>query len=115
MKGAFVLALAIAGAASAGPPTTCGDTDAYSVALCAYQVRDFGVAEARFKEIVERNEPSPVTLRSTYFLARTEMKLGRFEEAETLFIRIYETSRAFYEEWNCDYLLGACRKARGKG
>ena len=43
------------------------------------------------------------------------MKLGRFEDAETLFIRIYSMSKAFYDEWACDYLLGVCRNARGKG
>ena len=55
-----------------------------------------------------------MTIRSIYFLARTEMKLGRYEEAETLFIRIYSMSKAFYDEWGCDYLLGVCRAARGK-
>ena len=42
------------------------------------------------------------------------MKLGRYEEAETFFIRIYEMSKAFYDDWNCDFLLGECRRARGK-
>jgi len=98
----------------AAPPTTCGKGDDYSRALCAYQRRDFSEAEAGFRAIVEKDEPDPVTIRSVYFLARTEMKLGRFEEAETLFIRIYSMSKAFYDEWGCDYLLGVCRSARGK-
>ena len=71
-------------------------------------------AEAQFRAIVEKDEPDPVTIRAVYFLARTEMKLGRFEEAETLLIRIYSMSKAFYDEWGCDYLLGVCRGARGK-
>ena len=43
------------------------------------------------------------------------MKTGHFAEAEQLFIRIYETDRPFYNEWQCDYLLGECRRAQGKG
>jgi len=61
-----------------------------------------------------KDEADAVTIRAVYFLARTEMKLGRFEEAETLFIRIYSMSKAFYDEWGCDFLLGVCRQARGK-
>ena len=49
-----------------------------------------------------------------YFLARTEMKLGRFDEAQTLFIRIYALDAPFYHAWSCDFLLGECRKAMGK-
>ncbi len=99
----------------AAPPTTCGGVDDYSKALCAYQHRNFAEAEAGFRAIVEKNEPEGVTIHASYFLARTEMKLGRWEEAETLLIRIYEMSKTFYDEWNCDFLLGECRKARGKG
>jgi TolA-binding protein len=96
------------------PPTTCRQTDDYSRALCAYQRRSFAEAEAAFRAIVEKNEPDPQTIRATYFLARTDMKLGRYEEAETLLIRIYEMSKAFYDDWNCDFLLGECRRAQGK-
>ena len=42
------------------------------------------------------------------------MKLGRFDEAATLFIRIYSMDPAFYASWYCDFLLGECRKAVGK-
>ena len=101
-------------AANAAPPSTCNQSDDYSRGLCSYQRRNFAEAEAEFRAIVDRNEPDPQTIRATYFLARTDMKLGRYEEAETLFVRIYEMSRSFYEEWNCDFLLGQCRKARGK-
>jgi TolA-binding protein len=116
MRWAAILALLLAGAAEtrAAVPTTCSGSDDYAKALCAYQKRNFAEAEASFKALVEKDEPDPVTIRAVYFLARTEMKLGRFEEAETLFIRIYSMSKAFYEEWACDYLLGVCRAARGK-
>ncbi len=104
----------LAASALAAPPSTCGATDDYSRALCAYQRRSFPEAEAAFRAIVEKNEPDPQTIRATYFLARTDMKLGRYEEAETLLIRIYEMSKAFYDDWNCDFLLGECRRAQGK-
>ena len=113
MHRALILAF-IATSALAAPPTTCRQSDDYSRALCAYQRRNFAEAEGGFRAIVEKNEPDPQTIRATYFLARTEMKLGRYEEAETLFIRIYEMSKPFYDDWNCDFLLGECRRARGK-
>ena len=107
-------AMSIAVSTLAAPPTTCGGSDDYAKALCAYQHRSFAEAEAAFKAIVDKEEPDPVTIRAMYFLARTEMKLGRYEEAETLYIRIYSMSKAFYDEWACDFLLGECRRARGK-
>ena len=113
MHRALILAF-LATSALAAPPTTCGQTGEYSRALCAYQHRNFPEAEAEFRAIADRNDPDPQTIRAVYFLARTEMKLGRYEEAETLFIRIYEMSKAFYDDWNCDFLLGECRRARGK-
>jgi TolA-binding protein len=113
MHRALILAL-IATSALAAPPSTCGQGDEYARALCAYQRRNFTEAEAEFRAIADRNDPEPQTIRALYFLARTEMKLGRYEEAETLFIRIYEMSKAFYDDWNCDFLLGECRRARGK-
>ena len=100
--------------AGAAPPSTCGASDDYSRALCAYQFRSFGEAEAGFRSIAERSPGDASTIRATYFLARTLMKVGRFEEAEVLLVRIYGMSKAFYEEWNCDFLLGLCRTARGK-
>lgn len=100
--------------AAAPPPTTCRESDNYSRALCAYQYRHFTEAESLFRSIAEKNEPEPQTIRSIYFLARTEMKLGRFDEASTLLIRIYEIDPPFYREWSCDFLLGECRAALGK-
>ena len=112
MKLAAILALLAL--AAAPPPTTCGQRDDYGIALCAYQRRDFAEAEARFRAIVEKNADDPQTVRAMYFLARTEMKRGRFDEASTLFIRIYALDAPFYREWSCDYLLGECRRATGK-
>ena len=96
------------------PPTTCGGTSDYERALCAYQRRNFGEAEQRFRAIVEKEERDPRTIRSTYFLARTLMKTGRFDEASALLIRIYSLHKPFYDAWNCDFLLGECRKALGR-
>ena len=117
MKRTAILALlaTLATGAFAAPPSTCGAKDDYGRALCAYQRRQFVEAEAGFRALIEKNEPDPQTIRAIYFLARTEMKLGRFDEAAPLFIRIYTLDPAFYASWNCDYLLGLCRKATGKG
>jgi TolA-binding protein len=111
----YALILALLGAtAQASPPTTCGANDDYGKALCAYQRRNFAEAEAGFRRIVDKEEPAPQTLHAMYFLARTEMKRGRFEDASTILIRIYSVDRSFYDVWNCDFLLGECRKATGK-
>ncbi len=115
MRRFIILAfLAITTSAYAKPPSTCGGTDDYSKALCAYQRRAFAEAEAGFRGIVERNEVDPQTIRAIYFLARTEMKRGRFDEGAAFFVRIYAMDPAFYASWNCDFLLGECRKAVGK-
>ena len=115
MRRLLILALlAAAASAEAKPPTTCGGSDDYARALCAYQRRQFAEAEAGFRGIVEKNEVDPQTIRAIYFLARTEMKRGRFDEAAPLFVRIYTMDPAFYASWNCDFLLGECRKAVGK-
>jgi TolA-binding protein len=115
MKGALILCAMIGALpAAAGPPSTCGAPDDYGKALCAYQRRNFTAAEAGFRGIVDRNERDSLTIRAVYFLARTQMKRGRFEEASTLLIRIYSLDKAFYDAWSCDFLLGECRKATGK-
>ncbi len=113
MKLALILAL-VAQTALAVPPTTCGLTGDYEQALCAYQRRDFASAERLFRTIVEREAQEPQTIRSTYFLARTLMKTGHFDEAHALLISIYSLDPAFYDTWNGDFLLGQCRKALGK-
>lgn len=113
MKFAVILAL-LAQTALAAPPTTCALTGDYEQALCAYQRRQFPVAERAFRALAEREAQDSVTIRSTYFLARTLMKTGRYDEAHALLIRIYALDSAFYETWNGDYLLGECRKALGK-
>lgn len=86
----------------------------YERALCAYQKRSFAEAEAGFRAVAEREERDAQTIRATYFLARTLMKTGRYDEASALLIRIYSMDQAFYESWNGDFLLGECRKALGK-
>jgi TolA-binding protein len=113
MKLVVILAL-VAQTALAAPPTTCGLTGDYEQALCAYQRRDFANAERLFRDIVDRGAKDPQTIRSTYFLARTLMKTGHFDEAHALLIRIYSLDPAFYDTWNGDFLLGECRKALGK-
>ena len=113
MRLTLILAL-MASSALAAPPTTCQIPGEYERALCAYQHRDFGEAENSFRSIVERADKDPQMIRSAYFLARTLMKTGRFDEASALFIRIYALDQAFYDTWGCDYLLGECRKALGR-
>ena len=113
MKTALILAL-LAAPAFAAAPSTCGAKDAYGQALCAYQRRNFIEAEAAFRAIVDKNEQDATTIRAIYFLARTDMKLGRFEEAQPMLVRIYSLDPRFYAAWNCDFLLGECRRAMGK-
>lgn len=109
----LILAL-LAPLAFAAPPTTCNLPGEYERALCSYQRRNFAEAEVAFRALAEREANDPQKLRATYFLARTLMKTGRFDEAAALFIRIYTADKAFYDTWNCDFLLGECRKALGK-
>lgn len=115
MRPLLILSLLAATALSAAPPpTTCNLPGDYERALCAYQRRNFAEAEMAFRRIAEREEQDAQTIRSLYFLARTLMKTGRFDEASALLIRIYALDQAFYDAWNCDFLLGECRKALGK-
>jgi len=114
MRLALAILALLAVTADAATPTTCGGTSDYERALCAYQRRNFAEAETTFRTIVEKGAKDPQTIRATYFLARTLMKTGRFDDASALLIRIYAMDQAFYETWNCDYLLGECRKALGK-
>lgn len=113
MRLAVILAL-VAVTAQAAAPTTCNLTGDYEQALCAYQRRDFANAERLFRAVAERETQDAHTIRSMYFLTRTLMKTGRFDEAHALLIRIYSLDPAFYETWNGDFLLGECRKALGK-
>ena len=114
MRGAILLQLLLlARAGFAAPPSTCAMEGDYERALCAYQRRDFAAAERGFSALAEA-QPGPETIRAHYFLARTLMKTGRFEEASSRFIRIYSLDPRFYDTWNADFLLGECRKALGK-
>ena len=115
VRTALILALlASATAVAAAPPTTCAQSDPYAKALCAYQRRNFAEAETAFAAIVKEDAEDPKTIRAMYFLARTQMKRGRFEDAAKLLIRIYALDKPFYDAWSCDYLLGECRRASGK-
>ena len=106
--------LLIAAPLFAATPSTCGAKDDYGRALCDYQRRNFVEAEAAFRAIVDKGEEDATTIRALYFLARTDMKLGRFEEAAPMLVRIYSLDPRFYAAWNCDFLLGECRRAMGK-
>lgn len=114
LRTTVILALLSQLALAAPPPTTCGGASDYEKALCAYQRRQFPEAERLFRAIADRETQDPQTIRALYFLARTLMKTGRFDEAHALLIRIYGLDPAFYETWNGDFLLGECRKALGK-
>jgi len=111
---AFILAFLASTAAAAPPLSTCALGDPYSKALCAYQRRNFADAEKGFRGVVDADAKDPQTVRAIYFLARTEMKRGRYEDAAKLIIRIYALDKSFYDAWSCDYLLGECRRATGK-
>ena len=115
MRLLLILALLLPASLSGAVPSTCGGADDYSQALCAYQRRQFAEAEKKFRVIADRGEQNPQTIRSMYFLARTLMKTGRYDEASAVLRRIYELDKPFYDGWNCDFLLGECRKAQGKG
>jgi len=115
MRPVLILALlAAVSVQAAPPPTTCSLPGDYERALCAYQRRNFGEAETLFRALSERPEQDAATIRSLYFLARTFMKTGRYDEATALLIRIYALDQSFYQAWNGDFLLGECRKALGK-
>ena len=114
MKLTLLILALLSGSAYAAPPTTCAGSSDYDRALCSYQKRNFAEAEIGFRALLERAAKDPQTIRAAYFLARTYMKTGRFDEASALLIRIYALDRAFYAVWNCDFLLGECRKALGK-
>jgi TolA-binding protein len=112
---AIVALLFLIGGAPLHAAPACNSGDDYSDALCSYRGGDLQTALQRFQTIVDRNEPSPETMKSMYFLARTEMRLKRWDEAQTLFIRIYSLDPPFYRVWNCDFLLGEARHGAGKG
>ena len=112
---AAILALLLTQTAlAATPPSTCTLAGDYESALCAYQRRQFAQAESGFRTIVEADAKDAKTIRSLYFLARTLMKSGRYDEASALLIRIYALDQSLYDAWNGDFLLGECRKALGK-
>src|SRR5687767_15921089 len=98
MRLALILALLAETALAATPPTTCNLEGDYERALCAYQRRNFGEAETAFRRITEREQQDAQTIRSLYFLARTLMKTGRYDEASALLIRIRSEERRVGKE-----------------
>ncbi|HEU5162221.1 MAG TPA: CDC27 family protein [Thermoanaerobaculia bacterium] len=115
MAALFLAAAALAASgASAAPAAVCrGDLEPYPAALCLYLRGEYERARAGFEAIVAKDEARPETLKGRYFLARSLMKLRRWEEASGELIKIYSLSPAFYEEWSCDFLLGEARRGMG--
>ncbi|HUO85114.1 MAG TPA: hypothetical protein VM534_08375 [Thermoanaerobaculia bacterium] len=99
---------------TAGAVAACEDTDPYARALCLYQSDQTEGAAEILMEMIRADEQVPQTLRAHYFLARIRMEQERWAEAEGLLIGIFSKSRPFYREWNCDFLLGVCRRSLGK-
>lgn len=110
---AAALALPAARAAAAPAAVCRGDLDPYGAALCHYLRGDLDGARAGFEAVVAKDEPRPETLKARYFLARSLMKLRRWEEASGELIKIYSLSPSFYGEWSCDFLLGEARRGMG--
>ncbi len=111
---AAILAFLLLAPPSFAAGADCERSDDYGNALCSYRSGDLAAARQRFRAIADANQQQPETIKSLYFLARTEMKLKRWDEASAVLSRIYLLSPPFYKEWNCDFLLGVCRKALGK-
>lgn len=99
--------------AATTPAQSLCDGNDYERGLCAYRGGDFAQAGRLFSRVVEAAAQEPPTIKAHYFLARSLMKQRKWREASEQFIRIYGLWRAFYDEWNCDFLLGECRKALG--
>lgn len=90
----------------------CGGSG-YERGLCLYAGGDWSGAEAVLARVVEEDQSEPETLKALYFLARTKMRMGEWDEASRLWIRLFGQSPAFYRAWNGDYLLGECRRKSG--
>lgn len=91
------------------------DGSGYERGLCLYAGGELPLAEAELSRVVEDDRSEPETLKALYFLARTKMRMGEWEEASRLWIRLFNQSPAFYRAWNGDYLLGECRRKSGLG
>lgn len=114
MRVAFLtLALLTFDPAAAFAQSLCEGND-YQRGLCAYRAGDFSLAEKLFTTAAGVEERSPEAIKARYFLARSLMKRRQWQRAADEFVRIYGLAPLFYDEWNCDFLLGECRKAQGK-
>lgn len=93
----------------------CRAGSGYEQGLCWYSSEEWERAEREFVEVIDDDHAAPETLKAMYFLGRTKMMQGEWEEASQLWIRLFRLSPAFYREWNGDYLLGECRRRSGRG
>lgn len=85
----------------------------YRRALSAYTDGKYAEAEREFLKIVAADLKTPETMKAHYFLARSRMKLRKWQEASSGLIRIYSIDPIFYHQWNCDFLLGEARAGMG--
>lgn len=108
-------ALALVCLAMAAQGQSLCEGNDYRRGLCAYRAGDFAQAQELFRKVAEAGAAEPETIKARYFLARALMKQRKWQPASEQFIRIYGLSRSFYHEWNCDFLLGECRRALGLG
>lgn len=85
----------------------------YRRALAAYTDGKYAEAEQAFTRIVAADRKTPETMKAHYFLARSRMKLRKWQEASSGLIRIYSIDPIFYHQWSCDFLLGEARAGMG--
>ncbi len=115
VSGLVLLALALPARAEQAAPVDCRTgRGAYAEALCLYQSGSLDEAAEIFQQIIHDDAREPATIRAHYFLARIRMREERWEDASRILIGIFSRSRQFYLAWNCDFLLGQCRRALGK-
>jgi tetratricopeptide (TPR) repeat protein len=87
--------------------------EGYEAGLCLYSEGRWEEAEAALEAAFDPAEKRPETLKALYFLGRTKMRLGGWQEASDIWIRLFHLSPAFYRQWNGDFLLGTCRRNLG--
>jgi TolA-binding protein len=109
-----IAAVAVTMLTGSAAAASCQGSD-YAAALCLYRTERYQEAEAIFSKIVRAGAEQPETIKAHYFLARSEMKLQRWDEASVELMKIFALAPEFYNEWNCDFLLGVCREKLGKG
>ncbi|HUF16656.1 MAG TPA: hypothetical protein VMS12_01290 [Thermoanaerobaculia bacterium] len=108
-----LLATGQAAAQVRSDPADTSGVENYRRALSSYIRGDHATAERLFEAIVEEDRKEPETIKAHYFLARSRMKLRKWEQASAGLIRIHSVDPIFYGQWNCDFLLGEVRAAMG--